>query len=134
MGFFTLSGFCLEVSHLSRNDGKRYREATVPAHYLGRIAVDKSFRGQKYGKFLIAAAFKKYAQILDLTTSNFLFLHANSEFLVKYYEDYGFKRSPISVDPGEPIPMYMKSSAILSYVAGLNGLSAGDAVNQAISA
>lgn len=120
VGFFTLSGFCLEVEHLSLNDGKGYKKHTVPAHYLGRIAVDKSLKGEGVGAFLIAAAFKKYSQILELTTSSFLFLHADSDFLVKYYEKYGFKRSQVPVNSGEAIPMYMKSSAILKYLAKFN--------------
>lgn len=135
LGFFTLSGFCLEVNHLSRNDGKRYTSVTVPAHYLGRIAVDKSLRGKAYGKFLMAAAFKKYAQILELTTSNFLFLHANDEFLVQYYAQYGFKRSPIMVEEGAPIPMYIKSAAILKFIANSTGSVVTNASDpQAISA
>lgn len=117
VGFFTLSGLCLEVGSLSSNDGKRYRTNTVPAHFLGRIAVDKSLKGEGVGPFLIAAAFKKYAQILELSTSNFLFLSAHNDFLAGYYEGYGFKRSPGPVTPGDPIPMYMKSSAILKYLA-----------------
>ena len=117
LGFFTLSGFCLEVEHLSNRDGNSYKSKTVPAHYLGRIAVDKSLKGEGVGSFLIGAAFKTYAKILDLTTSNFLFLHANSEFLAKYYEQYGFKRSFAALGDGEPIPMYIKSRAILKYLA-----------------
>ena len=63
------------------------------------------------------ALFKKYAQILELTTSNFLCLDADNENLVKYYERFGFKRARVESAAGASIPMYLKSSAILEAVA-----------------
>lgn len=121
IGFFTLSGYCLEVERLSSRDGRSFKNKhSIPAHYLGRLAVHKDFHGQGVGPALIMAMFKKYVQILELTTSNFLCLDADNEGLAKYYERFGFKRAKAEFEPGMSIPMYLKSSAILEAVEGFD--------------
>ncbi|MCQ9164120.1 GNAT family N-acetyltransferase [Arthrobacter sp. STN4] len=125
LGFFTLSGYCLEVEVLPNGDSKkllsrRDAKSTVPAHYIGRLAVDKNHQGGDLGKFLMDAAFLKYAQILKLTTSSYLCLDAQNPGLVDYYKKFGFKPTPKEVSQGAPIPMYLKSSAIKTWVNALN--------------
>lgn len=117
IGYYTLNGYCLEVSNLASRDGRSFqRFQSIPAHFLGRIALDAKHHGFGLGNLLMVSVMKTYARILDLSTSNFLCLDAKNEGLVKYYEGYGFKRSPVATDDGQPIPMYLKSSAILSFL------------------
>lgn len=123
IGFFTLSGYCLEVSALRANDFKNHKSRkTVPAHYLGRLALDTAYQGKEkgLGEFLIMALFSKYAQILELTTSNFLCLDAHNEKLADYYQKFGFKRAKAELDEGQPIPMYLRSSAVLTALEKFN--------------
>lgn len=123
IGFFTLSGYCLEVERLSSRDGRSFRNKnSIPAHYLGRLAVHKDYHGRGVGPALMMALFKKYAQILDLSTSNFLCLDADNDGLATYYERFGFKRARADLESGMPIPMYLKSSAIIEAVEAFDQL------------
>lgn len=120
--FFTLSGYCLETKVLANNDrksfvGGRNPRTTLPAHFLGRIAVAEAYQGGGVGALMMKAAFINYQKITALTTSNFLCLDAKNAELADYYKVYGFKPTPMELNPGQPIPMYLKSSAITKYLA-----------------
>ena len=114
-GFFSLSPHTLSVDDVARNDRGGASGAGLHAQLLGRFATDRSVKGNDMGALLMDLAFEKYLEILGLTTSKFLCLHAKEPWLVGYYARYGFKSSPNGTDDDSATLMYLKSSAIQRY-------------------
>ena len=56
-GYYTLSSTSVKLAELPQEVARRLpRYPLVPATLLGRLAVDKRFQGQGYGRFLLADA------------------------------------------------------------------------------
>jgi GNAT superfamily N-acetyltransferase len=69
----------------------------IPVMVLGRLAVDKSFRGQGVGAGLLRDAVLRTVQASEIAGIRALLVHAISERAKRFYEAYGFISSP--VDP-----------------------------------
>lgn len=114
-GFFSLSPFSLEVENVARRDQGGIRQGGLHSQLLGRFATDKTVKGNDMGGLLMDLAFEKYLELCTLTTSKFLCLHAKEEWLVGYYERFGFKCSPNQDPEASTTLMYLKTSAIQKY-------------------
>lgn len=114
-GYFTLSGHVLHTDVLSSRERGSLKKGTgCSSQLLGRFAIDKSVKGNKVGALLMDLVFEKYAEIIGLSTSNFLCLDAKNEFLVGYYQQFGFKVATTGPSEDGSTLMYLRTSAILS--------------------
>jgi predicted GNAT family N-acyltransferase len=111
-GFFSLSPFTLEIEDVEKRDRGGVNKGGLHSQLLGRFATDVSVKGNNIGGLLMDLAFEKYLELCTLTTSKFLCLHAKEEWLVGYYERFGFKCSPSKTPESSTTLMYLKSSAI----------------------
>jgi len=87
-GYYTFAATSLPLGELSREQAKRLpRYAAFPACLIGRLAVDRQFRGQGLGAALIVdAAVRAEPAIFALIVD------AKDESAAHFYEHLGFHR------------------------------------------
>lgn len=92
-GYYTLSATSILLSELPPVTSKKLpRYPVVPATLMGRLAVDRRYRGQGYGEALLLDAF---ARTLRSDIASFAFVaEAKDDAAVAFYERYGFLGLP----------------------------------------
>ena len=96
-GYYTLAAGAFDLSCLPRKDRKKLPKHPVPTIHLGRLAVDRAFRGQRLGETLLL-----HALCNALTVSETLGAFAVDAWAVDdeargFYEKYGF--APLEDNP-----------------------------------
>jgi len=94
-GYYTLASASLLLTDLPVSTGKKLpRYPTVPAVRMGRLAVDKEFKGQGLGGALLADALNRVAgsQIAAFA----LMVDAKNEAAADFYRHHGFIALPDS--------------------------------------
>ncbi|MFD1210753.1 hypothetical protein ACFQ36_01695 [Arthrobacter sp. GCM10027362] len=115
--YFTLSSFVVSVGQVRSRDRGVMTQNGCAAQLLGRFARCDSIKGVDAGLALMDLAFDKYLEVVERTTSPFLCLDAKNDRLVRYYqENFGFRPSPAGASEDGSTFMYMKTSAIQTYV------------------
>lgn len=99
LGYFTLSAHSLvttsvEKSHRAaspQNRGVVGTHQALPAHLLGKFALDSSVQGRGVGPLLMACVYDRYLLSAQSGGSKLLVLEAREAALVEYYHGvYGF--------------------------------------------
>jgi GNAT superfamily N-acetyltransferase len=67
----------------------------VPVMILGRLAVDRSWRGRDLGRGLLRDAVLRTLQAAKIGGLRAILVHAISDEAKRFYEHYGFVASPI---------------------------------------
>jgi predicted N-acetyltransferase YhbS len=75
---------------------KRNMPDPVPVMILGRLAVDKKVQGKGLGSALIKDAVLRTLQASKIAGIKAILVHALDEKAAIFYENRGFKRSPMS--------------------------------------
>lgn len=68
----------------------------VPVVVLGRLAVDRVFQGQGFGRALLRDAVLRTLQAADIIGIRAILVHALSERAKRFYEQCGFVPSPVN--------------------------------------
>ena len=68
----------------------------VPAMILGRLAIDKAYRGTGAGAGLLRDAVLRTIQAAGIAGIRVILVHAISEAAKRFYEKYGFIGSPVA--------------------------------------
>lgn len=84
VGFYTLSPGSLAC----KIEGGTY--ASTPGYLIGRLAVDASYAGKGYGRYLLRAATKRATEWMILTSGKVVFLEAKDEKAKSFYLHLGF--------------------------------------------
>jgi GNAT superfamily N-acetyltransferase len=88
-GYYTLSATSVKLADLPDQITRRLpRYPLVPATLLGRLAVDRRFRGQGYGRFLLADALYRVAR--SEIASFAVIVDAKDEAARRFYERESF--------------------------------------------
>lgn len=96
VGFYALASGA--VSHAEATGRtRRNMPDPVPVMVLGRLAIDRSRRGEGLGRALVRDAILRTVQAGDIVGIRALLVHAKSEQARLFYERCGFTPSP--VDP-----------------------------------
>lgn len=99
LGYFTLSAHSLETAAVSKDHRALSRQNrgivgahdNLPAHLLGKFALDGSLQGQGLGVLLMACVYDRYLQSAHSGGSKLLVLHTREPGLLAYYtKQYGF--------------------------------------------
>ncbi|WP_104174875.1 hypothetical protein [Arthrobacter sp. Y81] len=114
-GFFSLSPLTLAVDDVAKKDRGGIKHGGLHSQLLGRFATDLSVKGNNMGGLLMDLAFEKYLELCTLTANKFLCLHAKEDWLVGYYQRFGFQCSPNQIPESTTTLMYLKTSAIQAY-------------------
>ena len=91
VGYYTLSSTSIALAELPPAIAKRLpRYPSVPATLMGRLAVDHSRQGQRFGEFLLLDAFNR---CLRAEIASFAFMvDAIDDRACAFYERFGFRR------------------------------------------
>jgi GNAT superfamily N-acetyltransferase len=92
-GYYALAAGA--VSHeFATSKVRRNMPDPVPVMVLGRLAVDRSARGQQLGAALLQDAVKRAVAVSNNAGVRALLVHALHERASRFYEHYGFQSSP----------------------------------------
>ena len=90
-GYYTFAAASFPLTELSAEETKRLpRYAVLPAGLIGRLAVDRRFRGQKLGGALIMDAVVRAAHAEPAIFA--LVVDAKDEEAAGFYQHLGFRR------------------------------------------
>jgi len=91
IAYYTLSAFTLEATELEPKIFKKLpRYPLLPATMLGRLAVDKNYRGQKLGQLILVDALKRTYKVSRQIASTAVVVEAIDRNAVSFYQKYGF--------------------------------------------
>ncbi len=94
-GYYTLASASLLLAELPASTGKKLpRYPTVPAVRMGRLAVDKGFKGQGLGGALLADALGRAAR--SEVAAYALMVDAKDDTAASFYRHHGFIALPDS--------------------------------------
>ena len=92
-GYYTLSATSIQLGELPAPTVRKLpRYPLVPATLLGRLAVDQSYRGRGYGRFLLAAAL--FRAVRSEIASFAVIVEAKDETARRFYERESFLPLP----------------------------------------
>ncbi len=90
-GYYTFAAASLPLSELSADITKRLpRYALLPAGLIGRLAVDRRFRGRRLGSALIMDAVARAARAEPAIFA--LIVDAKDEAAIAFYQHHEFRR------------------------------------------
>jgi ribosomal protein S18 acetylase RimI-like enzyme len=88
-GYYTLAATSIALVHLPAASAKRLpRYPAVPATLMGRLTVDRRYRGRRFGELLLLDAFSR-ALRSDIASYSVV-VDAKDEAAVAFYTRYGF--------------------------------------------
>jgi ribosomal protein S18 acetylase RimI-like enzyme len=109
-GYYTLASASVELSDLPEATAKKLpRYPSVPAVRMGRLAVDRDFKGMGLGGALLADALRRYARAE--IAAHALIVDAKDQTAADFYRHHGFIALPSSA---------LRLFLPLATVAGLN--------------
>jgi predicted GNAT family N-acyltransferase len=89
-GYYTLSATNIQRERFPAQHARRLPRYPVPAVLLGRLAVDRSLRGQGLGEHLLVDALKRVGHASSTIGVHAILVEAISDRAAKYYASYGF--------------------------------------------
>lgn len=90
-GFYSLSAASFEKDALPPDLAKRLPHYPVPAAVLGRLAVDRGWRGQGLGEMLLLDAIRRVIRVSAAIGVYALVVDAKNDEAQSFYERYGFR-------------------------------------------
>ncbi len=96
-GYYTLSNAGIPLDELPKDLRKRYPKSYVnlPATLLGRLAVDHSFQGNRFGELLLLDALRRSFEISTKEIGSMaVIVDPLDREAVQFYEKYGFISLP----------------------------------------
>ena len=97
-GYYTLSSHSVPLEslpeELQNKLPKSYKD--IPTALLGRLAVSKSYQGQKIGKVLLLDALNRCADLAESIGTLAVIVDPIDEKAVSFYEAFGFVNLPDS--------------------------------------
>jgi predicted GNAT family N-acyltransferase len=117
LAYYTLSAYTIDIAALDEPFAKRLpRYPALPATLLGRLAVDNSQKGKRFGELLLIDSLKKSLDASIQVASLAVIAEALDESALSFYLKYGFQ--PFKQ---EPMKLYlpMKSVEMLCQDLGL---------------
>lgn len=99
IGYYTLSNASIPYENVPENLKKKYPRSYdhIPATLLGRLALDKNFKGQGIGAKLLMDALKRSLQVSETHLGSVaVIVDPLDDDTAKYYEQYGFILLPDS--------------------------------------
>ncbi|MGK7949533.1 MAG: GNAT family N-acetyltransferase [Xenococcaceae cyanobacterium] len=112
IAYYTLSSFTLEAQELTPSLAKKLpRYPLLPATMLGRLAVDRNYRGKNLGKLMLVDALKRAFTVSKQIASLAVVVEAIDSRAVSFYQKYGFT----SFD-SNPNRLYLPMQAIAKII------------------
>ena len=90
LGYYTLSTLSIDLSMLPESIAKTLPRHPIPAALIGRLAVDKTAKGQGVGKMLVANAIRRTLAVSNEIAIYAMVVDAINEQAASFYRQYGF--------------------------------------------
>ena len=91
IAYYTLSSFTLEATELKPSLAKKLPPyPLLPATMLGRLAVDKNYRGQRLDQLMLIDALKRAFAASQQIASLAVVVEAIDSNAMSFYQKYGF--------------------------------------------
>ncbi|HVS34898.1 MAG TPA: GNAT family N-acetyltransferase [Gemmataceae bacterium] len=97
LGYYTLSGGAIDLAALPEAVRKKLPRHPVPVVHLGRLAVDRSARGQGLGRQLLLDALRVCTELAAKVALHAVEVRAIDDEARRSYQKYGFE--PLMDDP-----------------------------------
>ena len=108
IAYYTLSSYIVEITELDNSLVKRLpRYPLLPATLLGRLAVDRNYRGRRLGELMLVDALRKSLMATEKVASLAVIAEAIDEKAVLFYRKYGFRSFS-----GNTMKLYMTMQSI----------------------
>lgn len=108
LAYYTLSSYTVDITVLDESFAKRLpRYPVLPATLLGRLAVDNSQRGKRFGELLLVDALKKSLDTATQVASLAVVAEALDERALSFYVKYGFQQFR-----QEPMKLYLPMKSV----------------------
>jgi predicted GNAT family N-acyltransferase len=108
LAYYTLSAYAVDVAALDEAFAKRLpRYPALPATLLGRLAVDNSQKGKRFGELLLIDSLKKSLDASIQVASLAIIAEALDENALSFYLKYGFQ--PFKQ---EPMKLYLPMKSV----------------------
>ena len=116
IGYYTISTSRVDFREVPDGLRRRFPEIPIPVVLLGRLAVDRAYRGQGVGKTLLVKALRQVAELSERIGIEAVEVHALDEEARSFYLKYGF--TSLTDDPHH---LYLPIKTILKLVRGPAG-------------
>jgi len=93
VGYYALSTGSVEHKE-TPSALKRNMPDPIPVLVLGRLAIDKNYQGQSFGKHLLKDCLLRVIAVSEHVAFKALMIHAIDEAAKEYYINFGFLESP----------------------------------------
>jgi GNAT superfamily N-acetyltransferase len=90
VGYYTLSAGTIEHIHLPATARKKLPRYPIPAALIGRLAVDRNYRGQGLARKLLGDALHRAAAISNALGIHAVVVDAKDEMAAGFYRKFGF--------------------------------------------
>jgi predicted GNAT family N-acyltransferase len=108
LAYYTLSSYTVNITALEESFAKRLpRYPALPATLLGRLAVDNSQKGKRFGELLLIDALRKSLDTTMQVASLAVIAEALDEKALSFYIKYGFKQFN-----QEPMKLYLPMKSV----------------------
>jgi len=115
LAYYTLSAYTVDISVLNEDLAKRLpRYPLLPATLLGRLAVDNSHKGKRFGELMLIDALHKSLDSTAQVASLAVVAEALDENALAFYIKYGFQQFR-----QEPMKLYLSMKSIEALCKGI---------------
>ena len=98
-GYYTLSRMAVDIESMPEDIARKLpKYPMVPVTLLGRLAVDRKFRGQGLGEFLLMDALRRSWSLSREIAAMAVLVYAKDEAAASFYEAHEFRRLPDQPD------------------------------------
>lgn len=95
LGFYTLSSSTIQLDSLPEKLAKKLpKYPQLPATLLGRLAVDVTARGKRYGELLLMDALRRSLEAATEIGAMAVIVDAKDDGTAAFYARYGFEPLP----------------------------------------
>lgn len=92
-GYYALASGSVERININKSLARNMPNS-IPVIILGRLAVDKDYKGLSIGKALLKDALLRSLQVANQIGVKAIIVHALDENAVNFYKKYGFQKMP----------------------------------------
>jgi GNAT superfamily N-acetyltransferase len=92
-GYFCLSAASAEYKSAPARVARSLAHHAIPVALIGRLGVDRRYRGRKLGRFLVLEAFRRVFEVADTMGIRAVIVVAKDDRAAEFYEKLGFEVS-----------------------------------------
>jgi GNAT superfamily N-acetyltransferase len=96
VGYYTLTVGEVSYGDAPERLAKGLPRYPVPIMIIARLAVERTFQGQRLGQGLLLDAMRRTLQVAEIAGIRAILVHAKDERAKAFYEHFGFESFPVN--------------------------------------